>query len=46
MDQIADYGLLAARICLSAVFLYSAADKLVNWRDGIAEVQTLGLPLP
>jgi putative oxidoreductase len=45
-DLAADYALLIARLCLSAVFLYSAVDKLVNWRDGLAEVSTLQLPLP
>ncbi|MGD9536365.1 MAG: DoxX family protein [Alphaproteobacteria bacterium] len=46
MIELADYGMLAARFCLSAVFLYSGASKLLHWQDGIAEVSGLGLPWP
>jgi putative oxidoreductase len=35
---------LAARICLSAVYLYSALDKAINWRNGINFVNGLRLP--
>lgn len=38
--------LLVVRLCLAAVFLYSGADKLRHWRDGVAEVSDLGIPLP
>ncbi len=38
--------LLAARICLSAVYLYSAFDKLVNWQNGIDFVVHHRLPWP
>ena len=38
--------LLAARLCLAAVFLYSGATKLIQWRSAIAEFEALGLPLP
>lgn len=38
--------LLAARVCLAAVFLYSGATKLVFRSDGIAEFAALGLPMP
>lgn len=36
MDR--DLLILAARLCLSAVYLYSGFDKLINWRNGIAFV--------
>lgn len=44
MDR--DVLLLASRVCLAAVFLYSGLDKLVNWPGAVAEAQGLGLPLP
>ena len=40
------YGLLIARLCLAIVFLYSAADKLWNWRSSVEEVKGDGLPWP
>ena len=40
------YGLLIARLCLAAVFLYSAVDKLWHWRSSIEEVRGDGLPWP
>ena len=40
------YGLLIARLCLAIVFIYSAADKLWNWRSSIEEVKGDGLPWP
>ena len=40
------YGLPIARLCLAAVFLYSAVDKLWNWRSSIDEVKSDGLPWP
>ncbi|MEO3431902.1 DoxX family protein [Inquilinus sp. CAU 1745] len=39
-------SLLAARICLATVFLYSGATKLVYWSAGIEEFAALGLPIP
>ena len=30
--------ILVARVCLSAVYLYSGFDKLINWNNGIAFV--------
>ena len=42
----AEYATLLARICLATVFLWSGVDKLVNWKDGRAEIVALGLPLP
>lgn len=30
-----DFLMLLARICLSAVYLYSGVDKLVCWNDGL-----------
>ncbi len=38
--------LLAARLCLAAVFLYSGTTKLVHWSAGIQEFGALGLPMP
>jgi putative oxidoreductase len=38
--------LLAARLCLAAVFLYSGATKLVFWSDAIDEFAALSLPMP
>jgi uncharacterized membrane protein YphA (DoxX/SURF4 family) len=40
------YALLATRICLSAVYLYSGISKLVDIPAGMAEVAGLGLPAP
>ena len=40
------YGLPIARLCLAAVFLYSAVDKLWHWRASIEEVRRDGLPWP
>ena len=39
-------GFIVVRLCLAAVFLYSGADKLRHWRDGVAEVSALGIPWP
>ena len=36
MDR--DLLILAARLCLSAVYLYSGFDKLINWQNGLAFV--------
>jgi putative oxidoreductase len=38
------YASLAARICLSAVYLYSGIIKLVDIPAGMAEVAGLGMP--
>jgi putative oxidoreductase len=38
--------LLAARLCLAAVFLYSGTAKLLFWSSGIEEFAALGLPMP
>jgi uncharacterized membrane protein YphA (DoxX/SURF4 family) len=40
------YGILLARVLLSAVFLYSGQDKLRHWQSGVREVADLGLPWP
>jgi putative oxidoreductase len=40
------YASLAARLCLSAVYLYSGISKLVDIPAGMAEVAGLGLPAP
>ena len=42
----ADTLLLLARLCLSAVFLYSGLDKLAHWSGAVGEAAALGLPLP
>src|SRR5262245_60101097 len=39
-------GMLAARVGLSAVFLYSGFAKLFDWPAGVAETTALGLPMP
>jgi len=39
-------GLLIARLCLAAVFLYSGAAKLIFWSGGLEEFSALGLPVP
>ena len=39
-------GPALARLCISAVFLYSALDKTRHWRESVAEVTELGLPFP
>ncbi|MFI4919196.1 MAG: DoxX family protein [Legionellales bacterium] len=44
--SIINFGYLASRLCLSAVFIYSAVDKLGHWREGVDEVTMLKLPLP
>jgi putative oxidoreductase len=44
MEQ--DLGILLARICLSAVYLYSALDKTINWLNGLNFVYGLRLPQP
>jgi putative oxidoreductase len=38
------YAWLAARVCLSAVYLYSGFAKLLDLPAGLAEVTGLGLP--
>lgn len=40
------YGILAARLCLAVVFLYSGIDKAWHWHSSIDEVRGYGLPLP
>jgi putative oxidoreductase len=44
--SMADYGNLAARVCLGAVFLWSGWTKLNDRASGLAEVAALGLPAP
>lgn len=46
MTDLSDLGFLLARIFLSAVYLYSAIDKLTHRADSIAELQALKLPNP
>ena len=40
------YAFPIARLCLAAVFLYSALDKLWHWRSSVEEVKRDGLPWP
>ncbi len=40
-----DAILLAARLCLGAVFVYSGATKLFDWSGTLAEFGGLGLPM-
>jgi putative oxidoreductase len=46
MTDYSDLGFLIARVCLSAVYLFSAIDKLTHRHDSIAELQALKLPSP
>jgi len=47
MDQAKqDYVVLAARICLSAVFIMSGLHKLLDFEGTVAQFTSLGLPLP
>ncbi len=46
MTDLSDLGLLAARVFLSAVFLFSGIDKLTHRADAIAELEALKLPQP
>lgn len=41
-----DYGILAARVCLSTVFLWSGITKFHDPVAGIAEIAALQLPAP
>lgn len=45
-DALHDTLLLVARLCLSAVFLYSGVTKLFSWSSAMAEFAGLGVPLP
>jgi uncharacterized membrane protein YphA (DoxX/SURF4 family) len=45
-DLVSSYGIIAGRLMLAAVFLYSGQDKLRHWRASIAEVTELGMPMP
>jgi putative oxidoreductase len=45
-DMMSGYGVIAARLMLAAVFLYSGQDKLRHWRASVAELTVLGLPAP
>jgi uncharacterized membrane protein YphA (DoxX/SURF4 family) len=40
------YGSLAARVCLSAVYLFSGTAKLIDIPAGMSEVEGFGLPAP
>jgi putative oxidoreductase len=41
-----DYGLVAARLLLSIVFLYSGVEKMVYFEAGLEEVRGFGVPRP
>jgi uncharacterized membrane protein YphA (DoxX/SURF4 family) len=41
-----DYGLIAARLLLAIVFLYSGVEKIVYFEAGLEEVRGFGLPWP
>jgi len=40
------YGIVAARLCLAIVFLYSGSEKLWYWQSTLDEVRGYGLPWP
>lgn len=44
MDR--DLLFLVARVCLSAVFIFSAVDKYINWRRALAFTENLRVPQP
>ena len=44
--DLSDLAMLAVRVCLSAVFIFSAADKLIHRADAIAELEAVKLPQP
>jgi putative oxidoreductase len=46
MTDLHDLGILAVRVCLSAVYLYSGIDKLIHRADAVAELEALKLPQP
>ena len=46
MADISDLGFLVARVFLSAVYLFSAFDKLLHRADAVAELEALKLPQP
>ncbi len=46
MGDLTDLGLLAGRIMLAAVYLYSAFDKFANREAAVAEMAALRLPQP
>ena len=46
MADISDLGFVVARVFLSAVYLFSAFDKLLNRADAVAELEALKLPEP
>jgi putative oxidoreductase len=46
MTDIADLGLLVARVFLAAVYLFSGVDKLIHRADSIAELNAFGLSQP
>lgn len=46
MADPTDLGILAARVCLGAVYLFSGIDKLIHRADAIAELEALKLPQP
>jgi len=43
---LSSYGIVAARLLLAALFLYSGQDKLRHWPASIREVAELGMPMP
>jgi uncharacterized membrane protein YphA (DoxX/SURF4 family) len=40
------YGIVAARLCLAIVFLYSGLEKFWFWSSSLDEVRGFGLPWP
>ena len=40
---LSSYGIVAARLLLAAVFLYSGQDKLRHWPASLREVAALGI---
>jgi putative oxidoreductase len=41
-----DHGMMAARLLLALVFLYSSVEKIIYFGAGLAEIRGFGLPWP
>jgi putative oxidoreductase len=46
LSELTWVAVVAARLLLAAVFLYSGQDKLRHWQTSVAEVTKLRLPCP
>ncbi len=44
MEFIADFILLVARLCFGIAFLWSAVDKIINWRGATSYMEMKQIP--